>query len=546
MGEIPQQLGDLKVLEILNLSHNALSGNIPSTFNQLLGLTSVDLSYNQLKGPIPNIKVFHEAPVEAFRNNKGLCGNATGLKVCLSAYSHNLHVKKGNNVTTLIFALLGIVFLIFIIVGITLAVCFRKTKTKNKPKEEEHQNMFSVWSYDGKMVYENIVEATEDFDYKHCIGVGGHGFVYKAELPTGQVVAVKKLHPLSEDSVAIIKAFTNEIHSLTEIRHRNIVRLHGFCSHPRYLLLVYEFLDGGSLEKILNNDELALDFDWAKRVNVVKGVANALSYMHHECSHPIIHRDISSKNVLLDLEFEAHVSDFGTSKIMSSDTSHWTSFAGTIGYAAPAANIFGYFNVNLDLYKPNEADFFLFLRLLHFCGPKALKVQETKLVKVNQNISSNLSGSSSLALHICIRLSNSRALFLLKRPHLLLQQPTEIFIHGNDMEEAQIVRPRKQLHCSSSTHPSLNLTLGASMPLDQSSSTRMKAELFLFFVVLNKVRETYLVKVNQNTGFKLIMDRNKNRISPLLVLLSKRCLNNGGKRFNCGGMGSIEILLRPR
>ncbi|KAM3746724.1 hypothetical protein ACB098_06G223300 [Castanea mollissima] len=82
----------------------------------------------------------------------------------------------------------------------------------------------------------------------------------------------------------------------------------------------------------------------------------------------------------------------------------------------------------------------------------------------------------------------------------------EIFIHGNDMEEAQIVRPRKQLHCSSSTHPSLNLTLGASMPLDQSSSTRMKAELFLFFVVLNKVRETYLVKVNQNTGFKLIME----------------------------------------
>ncbi|XP_065638623.1 probable leucine-rich repeat receptor-like protein kinase At1g35710 isoform X2 [Quercus suber] len=334
-GEIPQQLGDLKMLEILNLSHNALFGNIPSSFNQLLGLTSIDLSYNQLRGPIPNTKPFCEASIEAFRNNTGLCGNATGLKACPFAIGHNLHVKKGKKVTTLILALLGIVFLIFIIVGITFGICFRKTKTKNNPKEVGHQNMFSIWSYDGKMVYENIIEATEDFDYKYCVGVGGHGIVYKADLPTGQVVAVKKFHPFSEDSVANLKSFTSEIHSLTEIRHRNIVKLHGFCSHPRHLLLVYQFLEGGSLEKILNNDELALEFDWVKRVNVVKGVASALSYMHHDCFSPIIHCDISSKNVLLDSEYESHVSDFGTARIMSSDASYWTSFVGTIGYTAP-------------------------------------------------------------------------------------------------------------------------------------------------------------------------------------------------------------------
>ena len=334
-GEIPQQLGDLKMLEILNLSHNALSGNIPSSFNQLSSLTSIDLSYNQLGGPIPNTKAFREAPVEAFRNNNGLCGNATGLKACPSTYSQNLHVKKGNNVMTLIFALLGIVFLIFIIIGITLNIFLKKTKAKNETKEEEHQKIISMCSYDGKMVYENIVEATGDFDYKHCIGVGGYGIVYKAELSTDQVVAVKKLHPLSEDSAANVKSFTSEINSLTEIRHRNIIKLHGFCSHPRHLLLVYEFLEGGSLKKILNNDELASDFDWAKRVNVVKGVTSALSYMHHDCLHPIIHRDISSKNVLLDSEYEAHVSDFGTARIMSSNASYWTSFAGTFGYASP-------------------------------------------------------------------------------------------------------------------------------------------------------------------------------------------------------------------
>uniref|UniRef100_A0A2N9HPE2 non-specific serine/threonine protein kinase n=1 Tax=Fagus sylvatica TaxID=28930 RepID=A0A2N9HPE2_FAGSY len=333
--DIPQQLGDLKTLERLNLSHNVLSGSIPSTFDQMLSLISIDLSYNQLEGPLPNTKAFREAPIEAFRNNKGLCGNATGLKACSSAISHNHHAKKRNKVMKLILILSGIVFLIFIVVGITLFVCLRKKEIKIKPKEADYQNMFAIWSYDGKMVYENIIDATEDFDDKHCIAVGGYGNVYKVELPTGQVVAVKKLHPLLEDSVVNLKAFTSEIRSLTEIRHRNIVKLHGFCSHSRHLLLVYEFLEGGSLEIILKNDELALDFDWVKRVNVVKGVASALSYMHHNCSYPIIHRDISSKNVLLDSEYEAHVSDFGTARIMSSDTSYWTLFAGTFGYTAP-------------------------------------------------------------------------------------------------------------------------------------------------------------------------------------------------------------------
>ena len=161
----------------------------------------------------------------------------------------------------LISVFLGIVFLILIIVGITICFRSRMMKTEIKPKEEEHQNVFAVWSYDGKMVYEKLIEAIEDFDDKLIIGVGEHGIVFKAKLSTGQVVAVKKLHPLSEDSVVNLKAFTSEIRSLTKIQHCSIVKLHGFCSHPRHSLLVYQFMEGGSLEKIINNDELALEFD---------------------------------------------------------------------------------------------------------------------------------------------------------------------------------------------------------------------------------------------------------------------------------------------
>ena len=152
------------------------------------------MSYNQLEGPLPKTKAFREAPIEAFRNNKGLCGNATGLEACPSKINLNSHVKKGNKVMKPILVLSSVIFFIFIIVGITSFVRSRKMKKENKPKEVGHENLFAIWSYDGKMVYDNIIEAIEDFDDKHCIAVGGYGTVYKAELPTGQVVAVKKLN----------------------------------------------------------------------------------------------------------------------------------------------------------------------------------------------------------------------------------------------------------------------------------------------------------------------------------------------------------------
>ncbi|KAM3731379.1 hypothetical protein ACB098_12G159200 [Castanea mollissima] len=340
-GEMPQQLGKLQVLETLNLSHNNLSGLIPSTFDRMSGLTSVDLSYNQLEGPLPNIAAFgSKGSMDAFRNNKGLCGNVTGLKACPSKVNHNIvPVKKGNKVVIII-SVLAASIVIFIVVGLSLIFFRRLGKVQNKPREAQKHNPFAVWSYDGKMVYENIIEATNDFDDKQCIGVGGYGSIYRAELPTGQVVAVKKLHGLRDDNIANMKSFTSEIHALTKIRHRNIVKFHGFCSHQRHSFLVYEFMEGTSLK-----------FDWLKRINVVKGIASALSYMHHGCSPPIIHRDISTKNVLLDSEYEPHISDFGTARILRPDTSNWTSFAGTFGYAAPELAYKMEVNDKCDIYS---------------------------------------------------------------------------------------------------------------------------------------------------------------------------------------------------
>ncbi|KAL0363939.1 UNVERIFIED_CONTAM: MDIS1-interacting receptor like kinase [Sesamum angustifolium] len=316
------------------LSHNRLSGSIPSSFEQCLSLVSVDISFNQLDGPLPDNRAFQKAPFDALRNNKGLCGNITGLTNCKPIQSINPNQRSRKFFAVLIPVLLGSILLsVFIISLVLFSRADRSTsKDVQRPPAEK---LFDLWSFDGKLAYENIIEATEDFNPRYCVGVGGQGSVFRAELPDGQIVAVKKLHVSDDVESGDPRSYTNEIRALTEIRHRNIVKLLGFCSHPRHTFLVYEFLEGGNLYEKLNSEEQAQEFQWRERINAVKGVANALSYMHHDCSPPILHLDISSKNVLLDSENEAHISDFGTARLLSLHSSNWTSFAGTYGYAAP-------------------------------------------------------------------------------------------------------------------------------------------------------------------------------------------------------------------
>ncbi|XP_043723503.1 MDIS1-interacting receptor like kinase 2-like [Telopea speciosissima] len=330
-GLIPPQLGNLIMLEILNLSHNMFTGSIPLALEEMVSLLSLDLSYNELEGTIPNSRVFKNASPQAFRNNKGLCGELQGLLPCNESHTINRHKV----IISIIASLIGTMLLAFAIIGV-LFLLQKKVKKGNTEVARRHNgNIFSILNFDGKIAFEDIIQATEDFDSKYCIGIGTYGNVYKATLPTGHVVALKKFHPLEGETIVNEESFGNEIRMLTEIRHRNIVKLYGFCSHPQCMFLVSEYMEKGSLAHILSNQADAMELDWLKRVNVIKSVANALSYLHHDCIPPIIHRDISSKNVLLDLELEARVSDFGIARLLKPDSSNWTSLKGTYGYIAP-------------------------------------------------------------------------------------------------------------------------------------------------------------------------------------------------------------------
>ncbi|XP_039170141.1 MDIS1-interacting receptor like kinase 2-like [Eucalyptus grandis] len=348
-GEISRQLGRLHRLEILNLSHNQLSGSIMSTFHDMTSLTSIDISFNELEGPLPNIPAFHNATIEVVRENKGLCGDIVGLSPCTTPMLKGRN--KNKKLLLVLIPTLACLFSFLVVVGASSIGCRRKRKTEATSADGSNENPWAIWSFDGKMVYESIIEATEEFDAKYCIGVGGQGSVYKAQLQTGKTVAVKKLNEAMDIERANRKAFEREIHALIEARHRNIIKLYGFCSSSRHSFLVYKFLESGSLKDVLNDEERIATFDWNRRVNVVKGVAYALSYMHHECSPPIIHRDVSSKNILLDEEYEAHVSDFGSAKVLKPYSSNWTSFASTFGYAAPELAYTMEVNEKCDVYS---------------------------------------------------------------------------------------------------------------------------------------------------------------------------------------------------
>ncbi|KAK9185518.1 hypothetical protein WN943_025874 [Citrus x changshan-huyou] len=335
LGEaIPSQICIMQSLEKLNLSHNSFSGLIPSCFEKMHGLLCIDISYNELRGPIPNSTAFRDAPIEALQGNKGLCGDIKGLPSCKALKSNKQALRK--IWVVVVFPFLGTVALLISLIGLFLKFQRRKNDSqKQQSSPVNTRGLLSVITFEGKIVYEEIIRATNDFDDEHCIGKGGQGSVYKAELASGEIVAVKKFHSSLPGEMTFQQEFLNEVKALTETRHRNIVKFYGFCSHVRHSFIVCEYFEMGSLAVILSNDAAAKNLGWTRRMNVIKGIVDALSYMHNDCFPPIVHRDISSKNVLLDFENEAHVSDFGIAKFLKPDSSNWTELAGTYGYVAP-------------------------------------------------------------------------------------------------------------------------------------------------------------------------------------------------------------------
>ncbi|KAF5796845.1 putative protein kinase RLK-Pelle-LRR-Xb-1 family [Helianthus annuus] len=186
----------------------------------------------------------------------------------------------------------------------------------------------------------DLVKATRNFSPDLIVGDGSFGYVYKARLATGVTVAAKKLGP---DAFQGYREFKAEMETLGNIQqHDNIVKFFGYCATGSDRILIYEFIEKGSLDQWLYDTSsigaaasARLPLSWRTRVNIMKGVAKGLEFMHN-LDKPIIHRDIKASNVLLDADFEAHIADFGLARTIQESHSHVsTQVAGTMGYMPP-------------------------------------------------------------------------------------------------------------------------------------------------------------------------------------------------------------------
>nr|XP_043628576.1 receptor-like protein kinase HSL1 [Erigeron canadensis] len=394
-GELPSEIKAWNSLTILNLARNKLSGHIPSSISSIQDLQELDLSENEFTGQIPpqlsNLRITslnlssnklngkipsaydNMAYQNSFSNNPNLCTTSqiSNLRNCLSKTSHSKKFSPG------IIAMITLLSAFVVLVAVLLALY-----TFGGYQKKKHKRIRTTWKLTSfhKMDFteENILSCMTE---ANVIGSGGFGKVYR--IPVGQprgYVAVKRIMNNKKLEQNLEDEFTSEVQILGSIRHSNIVKLLCCLSSNNSKLLVYEYMVHQSLDKWLHGKKRAPEpglvpqfvLDWPRRLQIAIGAAQGLCYMHHDCSPPIVHRDVKSSNILLDSEFRAKIADFGLAKILEKPKpgeGNMSSVVGSLGYFAPEYAYTTRINERIDVYsfgvvllelvtgkQPNEGD----------------------------------------------------------------------------------------------------------------------------------------------------------------------------------------------
>lgn len=400
-GEFPRHWGICESLEIVSLRQNRFTGKIPRDFNKCVNMKFLDLSLNKLTGrlceelPVPCLDFFdvsgnrlsgsipsfiHEkCPLSPSITNDLLTAyslfftsrtiaeidNYSSISVShLQNSSGESPGKSGGGLSSFwITAIASAAAIVSVLMALlALYIYSRKCMPSSSVQSSEIRGVTIFADVGLPLTYETVVRATGNFNASNCIGSGGFGATYKAEISPGVLVAIKRL---SVGRFQGAQQFHAEIKTLGRWRHSNLVTLIGYYGSNDEMFLIYNYLPGGNLEKFLQ-ERSRRQVDWKMLHKIALDVARALTYLHEQCVPRILHRDVKPSNILLDNDFNAYLSDFGLARLLGNSETHATTgVAGTFGYVAPEyamtcrvsdkADVYSYGVVLLELLSDKKA-----------------------------------------------------------------------------------------------------------------------------------------------------------------------------------------------
>ncbi|CAN1255426.1 Leucine-rich repeat receptor-like tyrosine-protein kinase PXC3 [Linum perenne] len=347
-GSLPTELGKLDKLVSLDVSNNQLTGDIPLSLKGMLSLIEVNFSNNLLTGEVPTFVPFQKSPDSSFSGNKGLCGEPLGSS-CGGSYPdvESYHRRVSLKV---VMAVIGSGLAVFISVTVVVLLFMMRENQEKESKSVEEEgeselanenspptilasNVF-IDSLRQAIDVESVVKSTLKDSNK--VSSGTFSTVYKAVMPSGMSLSVRKLKSMDRTIVQHRGKMIRELERLSKLSHDNLVQPVGFVVYEDVALLLHEYLPNGTLGQMLHETSKKADYepDWPTRLSIATGVARGLAFLHNVA---IIHLDVSSGNVLLDADFRPVLGEIEISKLLdpSRGTASISAVAGSFGYIPP-------------------------------------------------------------------------------------------------------------------------------------------------------------------------------------------------------------------